>query len=111
MSGGHFEDKNYGIEDVCSTIECDIETNNIKQEEDPRRPGYYTEQGLGWSDEAIEYAKLLVAEIREIADIVHRYDWVASGDCSEEHFVEAARKRYGPKETPGTTAGGSERSG
>jgi len=32
MSGGHFEDKNYGIEDVC------------------RRPGYYTEQGLGPRD-------------------------------------------------------------
>ena len=105
MSGGHFDDKNYGVEDVCRTIECDIETNNVVQEEDPRRPGYYTWQGLGWTEEAIGYARLLVAELREIADIIHRYDWVASGDCSEEYFLEAARKRYGANRTPENDTG------
>ena len=77
MSGGHFDYRQYQIEDIADEIEELIEDNLFKDEY-----GYcrnYSEKTL---DKFVEAVKALrIAEV-----YAHRVDWLVSCDDNEEHF-------------------------
>ena len=71
MSGGHFEYKQYYIDDIADNIEVDIENQYYDEEEN------YTE-------ETIQIMKDAVKALRKAAIYAQRIDWFLSGDDGEE---------------------------
>jgi hypothetical protein len=82
MSGGHFDYKQYQIEDIADEIEELIEDNLFKDEY-----GYcrnYSEKTL---DKFVEAVKALrIAEV-----YATRVDWLVSGDDGEDTFHQRLR--------------------
>jgi hypothetical protein len=82
MSGGHFDYKQYQIEDIADEIEELIEDNLFKDEY-----GYcrnYSEKTL---DRFVEAVKALrIAEV-----YATRVDWLVSGDDGEDTFHQRLR--------------------
>jgi hypothetical protein len=77
MSGGHFDYKQYHIDDIVSKIEYLIKTND------------YTD-GWGYkraySEETITKFKEALTTLRRGAIMAQRIDWLVSGDDGEESF-------------------------
>lgn len=71
MSGGHFEYKQYYIDDIADNIELNIENQYYDEEE------HYTE-------ETIQIMKDAVKALRKAAIYAQRIDWFLSGDDGEE---------------------------
>jgi hypothetical protein len=82
MSGGHFDYRQYQIEDIADEIEELIEDNLFKDEY-----GYcrnYSEKTL---DKLVEAVKALrIAEV-----YATRVDWLVSGDDDEDTFHQRLR--------------------
>jgi hypothetical protein len=82
MSGGHFDYKQYQIEDIADEIEELIEDNLFKDEY-----GYcrnYSEKTLDTFVEAVK--ALRIAEV-----YATRVDWLVSGDDGEDTFHQRLR--------------------
>lgn len=71
MSGGHFEYKQYYIDDIADSIERTMEYQDCDEEEN------YTE-------ETIQIMKDAVKALRKAAIYAQRIDWFLSGDDGEE---------------------------
>jgi uncharacterized protein YqgV (UPF0045/DUF77 family) len=79
MSGGHFDYIQYKLHGVVDQIQELIDNNNIKDEW-----GYannYSEETLDKFREAIEI-------INKAHNMIHRIDYLVSGDDGEETFNE-----------------------
>lgn len=84
MSGGHFDYKQFAMKDIAEQIQEIISHND----ED------WTDSD-GWCQEAYKYPpqiieKFVEAEraVHRAAAMVHRIDWLLSGDDSEETFLK-----------------------
>jgi len=77
MSGGHFDYKQYILDDIVDQIENVIQNNNI-----PNKYGECT----NYSGLTIEYLKQAVDLLKKSAIFVHRIDYLLSDDDSEESF-------------------------
>lgn len=77
MSGGHFDYKQYHIDDVVREIEDLIETNDHTD-----GWGY----SRGYSEETITKFKEALTTLRRGAIMAQRIDWLVSGDDGENTF-------------------------
>jgi len=84
MSGGHFEYKQFHINDIAETIESIVTGDTMKvvnwetNEEAPLR------DSLG--EETITEFKKAVEVLRVAATYAHRIDWLLSDDDGEDSF-------------------------
>lgn len=74
MSGGHFEYKQYEIQNIIDSIEQLIVNNNASNEW-----CIYNDTTIAKFEEAIHVLK-------KASVMAQRIDWLASGDDSEESF-------------------------
>jgi hypothetical protein len=82
MSGGHFDYKQYQIEDIADEIEELIEDNLFKDEY-----GYCRNYSAETLDRFVEAVKALrIAEV-----YATRVDWLVSGDDGEDTFHQRLR--------------------
>lgn len=84
MSGGHFDYIQYRIEQVADQVEAYIRRCEEAEPAEPDEFGYK----LGYSPETISKFKECEKTLRKAADMLHRIDWLASGDDGEETFHE-----------------------
>lgn len=77
MSGGHFDYKQYHIDDIVSKIEYLIETNDEANEWGNSR---------GYLEETLAKFKEALTTLRRGAIMAQRIDWLVSGDDGEESF-------------------------
>jgi len=77
MSGGHFDYKQWDIENIADQIEHEIETNNVPDE-----------WGSFWnfSPETLAKFREAVVILRKARVMVQRIDWLLSSDDGEETF-------------------------
>jgi len=95
MSGGHFDHKQYWINDIADTIERELNRqgkekpkdelyfNKLYYEEYPEEKFYQI-----YSDIVQEKMREAVKQLRIAAIYAQRIDWFLSGDDSEESFIE-----------------------
>jgi hypothetical protein len=74
MSGGHFDYKNHYIYDMIEQIETDIKCDNSQL-----------------SELTIEFMQKTLSKMRELSEILYDYDYMMSGDSSEDTFKEKYR--------------------
>jgi len=91
MSGGHFDYAQYRLNDIASSIDELIASND-----DTSRNEYGDTRGAGHSVETIERFKEASATLRRAEAMAQRVDWLVSGDDGEESF----HSRW-EKEVPG----------
>lgn len=73
MSGGHFDYRQYYIDDIVHELREMIESNN-------------DEHGYAFSDKTIEKFKIALDILKQAAIMAQRIDWLISGDDGEETF-------------------------
>lgn len=83
MSGGHFEYAQYKIEDIASSIDELIKTNESK---DIDSFGY--EIGRNYPSDIIEKFDEARKTLRLAAAMTQRIDWLVSDDDGEDSFRE-----------------------
>ncbi len=91
MSGGHFDHNNSYLGYIADQIEQDIEFNDIEYD---YASSVDTPYGFQHSPETIEYLKFMVADLRKLQDLLHKYDYAVSGDSSIDLFLETAKAVY-----------------
>jgi len=90
MSGGHFDYQQHHLYWMAEEIDELIELNNCTDKNE-----YDTEIGRHYPDDIITKFKETAYELKRTAAMVHRIDWLLSGDDDEGSF----RKRW-DKEVP-----------
>ena len=75
MSGGHFDYKQYYIDDIADKIEYKMENQDCDEED-------------GYTEETIQIMKDAVKALRKAAIYAQRIDWFLSGDDGEETLKE-----------------------
>jgi len=78
MSGGHFDYKQYSINDIADSIESEILFNTKKK----------TKEDLIYSPEVLKEFDNAIGILRKAAIYAQRIDWLLSGDDGEETFIE-----------------------
>jgi len=79
MSGGHFDYKQYYLNDIANDIQLQIETNG--------KPNEYGEN-ITYSDATIARFKEAVYVLKVAETYAQRIDWLISGDDGEDSFIE-----------------------
>jgi len=103
MSGGHFDYKQYEIDQIVDSIETIIENNGRKKTDEElkdehwRRPDWYEQYPedlyhYKYPDEVIERFKEGVDVLRKAAIYAQRIDWLLSGDDGEESFLRRLKE-------------------
>lgn len=97
ISGGHFDYQQYRLEDIASTINELIGTND-----DERLDEYGYPKGSGYSPETIARFREASHALRRARDMAQRVDWLVSGDDGEESFhrrwEKEVRREFGNAE-------------
>ena len=113
MSGGHFDYKQFEIEQIIDSIERIIENNGRKKTDEELKDEFW--HGPDWyerypedlyhykyPDEVIEKFKEGVDALRKAAIYAQRIDWLLSGDDGEESFLERLKEELdAPKQRQG----------
>jgi hypothetical protein len=92
MSGGHFEYKQYHVNELAEEIDRLIaKAHKIREDlkntpDDPCDPGYCWERFYNFTEETV--AKFIEARdtLRRASVMAQRVDWLVSGDDGEESF-------------------------
>lgn len=94
MSGGHFDYKQYWINDIADSIELELDRQG---KEKPRDELYYNKEHYDeypedkfyptYSIIVQEKMKEAIKQLRIAYVYVRRIDWFLSGDDSEESFI------------------------
>ena len=95
MSGGHFEYKDFYLDEIIDQIKDDIKYNDITWEqanENTNTNEYSHAYGYQHSKETIKYLKKIVKLTKKVYDLLHAYDWYVSGDTCEETFLEKCKE-------------------
>lgn len=74
MSGGHLDYIRYDLESLADTIEDGVH---------PRHDEGVFPSDVSWDRD------VLLAFIRDLADLLHAYEWWKSGDTREEKYRDA----------------------
>ena len=91
VSGGHFNYQQYRLEDIATTIDELIGTN------DDARLEHGYPKGAGYSAKTIARFKEAAHTLRRARDMAQRVDWLVSGDDGEESFHDRLRANVMPK--------------
>jgi hypothetical protein len=83
MSGGHFDYQQYQMNEIADRIDGIVKDNVVKDEY-----GYASD----YSEETLDKFKKAASACREASKMVHRVDWLVSGDDGEESFHERWKK-------------------
>lgn len=83
MSGGHFDYKQYQIEDIAEEIERLIRDNDVENEY-----GYANH----FNEETISWFRHAAGVLRLAAVYTHRIDWLVSGDDNEQSFIKRLKE-------------------
>ena len=81
MSGGHFDYKQYVLGDIADQIQELIDNN-----ENETLTPWHTKKGNFFNEKTIAEFKAAVYLLRSTQILVHRIDWLVSGDDGEENF-------------------------
>jgi hypothetical protein len=103
MSGGHFDYKQWYINQIADDVEKIIERNGRKKtdeelkDESWRRDDWYEKYPedlyhYKYPDEVIEKFKEGLTILRQAAVYAQRIDWLLSGDDGEETFLKRLEK-------------------
>lgn len=84
MSGGHFNYQQHRLEDIAQEIDHLIETNDSTELDQ-----WGSEIGFQYPPEIIEKFKLTAKTLRQANAMVHRVDWLVSGDDGDGTFLKA----------------------
>jgi len=82
MSGGHFDYKQYEIENIADEIGQIILDNDSEEKDD------WGDKGHHYSAETIEQFKIAIEHLRKAKVYLHRIDWLLSSDDDENSFHE-----------------------
>lgn len=88
MSGGHFDYRNYALNDIEDRIREDMEDENHDPDEKPV---------------VQEMRKFLITRCALLEDILHEYDYYMSGDRSEDRFIDCFIKDLQKERNNGST--------
>ena len=83
MSGGHFEYRQYRLEDFAGEIDQLIARNS-----DETMNEWGEKRGMGFTDATIIRFKEAAHTLRRAQDMMQRVDWLMSEDDGEETFHE-----------------------
>ena len=83
MSGGHFDYRDHCLEDIAEELEKVIRDNDSND-----RDEYGDLLFWGFSPEVIEKLQDTVTAVKIAATLVHRADYLLSGDDGEEAYLE-----------------------
>ena len=81
MSGGHFDYKQYEIENIADEIEQIILDNDSEEKDE-----WGDSKGHHYSAETIKEFKIGLELLRKAQIYLHRIDWLISGDDGEDTF-------------------------
>ena len=81
MSGGHFDYKQYGLQEVADTLIGDIARCKVK-----------TSWREAYDEQVIERMEDGLKAIVEAAVYMNRIDWLLSGDDGEDTFLRRLRE-------------------
>lgn len=81
MSGGHFDYIQHRFEDIAQSID-----ELIKNNDDPTLNEWGEPNGYHFDSEIIEKFRETAYTVRQAAEMVHRVDYLVSGDDGEESF-------------------------
>jgi hypothetical protein len=98
MSGGHFDYRQYELDNIALSIERMIEKNGRKKTREElknegwRDPDWYEKYPedlyhYKYPDEVIEKFKEAVKVLKQAQVYAHRVDWLLSGDDGNETFL------------------------
>ena len=90
MSGGHFQYRQYFMEDIAGEIDSLIEENG--KTEDDQWGGV---SGHDFSPETIARFQEASRILRVAANMVQRVDWLVSGDDGEDSFHSRWKEEVG----------------
>jgi len=82
MSGGHFDYKQYALQDIADQI-GEVIVNNDSTEKNQ----WGENKGHSYPPAVIEELEMALRVLRRAAVYVHRVDYLLSGDDSEESFI------------------------
>ena len=99
MSGGHFDYKQWHINEIADSIERIVENNGReKTKEELKEESYHDNDWYErypedlyhykYPDEIIEKFKDGITILKQAAIYAHRIDWLISGDDGNESFIE-----------------------
>jgi hypothetical protein len=81
MSGGHFDYKQYGLQEVADTLIGDIARCKVK-----------TSWREAYDEQVVERMEDGLKAILEAAVYMNRIDWLLSGDDGEDAFLVRLRE-------------------
>ena len=81
MSGGHFDYKQYEIENIADELEQIILDNDSEEKDE-----WGDSKGRHYSAETIKEFKIGLEHLRKAQIYLHRIDWLISGDDGEDTF-------------------------
>lgn len=87
MSGGHFDYKQYEINDIAQELEKIILENNSEEKNE-----YGDNIGRKFSEETISEFKQGLYHLKMAKIYTQRIDWLVSGDDAEETFHSRLKK-------------------
>ena len=91
MSGGHFQYRQFQIEQIASEIDELIESND-----DETTNEWGDKKGYGFLPEIIERFKEASHTLKQAAEMAQRIDWLVSGDDGEDSFMRRWNEEVRP---------------
>ena len=82
MSGGHFDYIQYRIEEVAEEIAAIIDENDNTDRDD-----FGDDIGHHYPAEVIKHFKEAAHTVKMAGMMIHRIDWLLSGDSGEDSFL------------------------
>jgi len=79
MSGGHFDYRQYHIQEIAETLDLDLTESDYVREE--------------FSIETKEFMKETLGLLRDVAARVHALDYLLAGDIDEDSLLEYYKRR------------------
>lgn len=91
MSGEPFDYQESYLGYIAEQLEQDIEYNDVEYDISKSEDSPY---GFQHQPETIGFMKNMVKELYKLKELLREYDLAASGDTSEQSFLEKARSVY-----------------
>ena len=91
MSGGHFQYRQFQIEEIARGIDEIIESND-----DETTNEWGDKKGKGFPPEIIDRFKEASHTLRQAAEMAQRIDWLVSGADGEDSFMRRWNEEVRP---------------
>ena len=98
MSGGHFEHRDYILEEFANQIDCDLKHNDTPEGFDTDETYGYSSVGFSLSQETAVYMTKVSKQLRQLKETLRLDDYVVSCDTSENEFLKYIKENPLPTE-------------